>query len=115
MRSLLRFKGLKRWIKKAGYKENVVPKAGLEPARVAPLPPQDSVSTRFHHFGILKALKKVKIIEPVLPAVSPRAWKERFFQVRPALTVSLPALFVPSQQNRRFYEKIYMQAPAMSA
>jgi hypothetical protein len=28
-----------------------VPKAGLEPARVAPLPPQDSVSTKFHHFG----------------------------------------------------------------
>ena len=54
-------KGLKRCIKKAGYKENVVPKAGLEPARVTPLPPQDSVSTRFHHFGILKILKKVKI------------------------------------------------------
>jgi hypothetical protein len=30
----------------------MVPKAGLEPARVSPLPPQDSVSTRFHHFGI---------------------------------------------------------------
>ena len=30
---------------------NVVPKAGLEPARVSPLPPQDSVSTKFHHFG----------------------------------------------------------------
>ena len=29
----------------------MVPKAGLEPARVAPLPPQDSVSTKFHHFG----------------------------------------------------------------
>ena len=27
---------------------------------------------------------------------------EHFFQVRPALTVSLPAPFVPSQQNRRF-------------
>ena len=31
----------------------MVPKAGLEPARVAPLPPQDSVSTKFHHFGKL--------------------------------------------------------------
>ncbi len=30
---------------------HLVPKAGLEPARVAPLPPQDSVSTKFHHFG----------------------------------------------------------------
>ena len=29
----------------------MVPKAGLEPARLAPLPPQDSVSTKFHHFG----------------------------------------------------------------
>jgi len=29
----------------------MVPKAGLEPARVSPLPPQDSVSTKFHHFG----------------------------------------------------------------
>jgi hypothetical protein len=28
-----------------------VPKAGLEPARISPLPPQDSVSTKFHHFG----------------------------------------------------------------
>ena len=42
-------------------KKSLVPKAGLEPARVAPLPPQDSVSTKFHHFGILKILKKVKI------------------------------------------------------
>jgi len=39
----------KGWLQK----ENVVPKAGLEPARVTPLPPQDSVSTKFHHFGIL--------------------------------------------------------------
>ena len=31
----------------------MVPKAGLEPARVAPLPPQDSVSTKFHHFGTI--------------------------------------------------------------
>jgi hypothetical protein len=30
----------------------LVPKAGLEPARLSPLPPQDSVSTKFHHFGI---------------------------------------------------------------
>jgi hypothetical protein len=29
----------------------MVPKAGLEPARGYPLPPQDSVSTKFHHFG----------------------------------------------------------------
>jgi hypothetical protein len=29
----------------------MVPKAGLEPARVSPPPPQDGVSTRFHHFG----------------------------------------------------------------
>jgi len=28
-----------------------VPKAGLEPARVSPPPPQDGVSTKFHHFG----------------------------------------------------------------
>ena len=32
-------------------KKMMVPKAGLEPARVSPLPPQDSVSTKFHHFG----------------------------------------------------------------
>ncbi len=29
----------------------MVPKAGLEPAQVSPPPPQDGVSTRFHHFG----------------------------------------------------------------
>jgi len=29
----------------------LVPKAGLEPARSYPPPPQDGVSTRFHHFG----------------------------------------------------------------
>ena len=29
----------------------MVPKAGLEPARVSPPPPQDGVSTKFHHFG----------------------------------------------------------------
>ena len=34
----------------------VVPKAGLEPARVSPLPPQDSVSTKFHHFGTIHGL-----------------------------------------------------------
>ena len=27
------------------YKNKLVPKAGLEPARLSPLPPQDSVST----------------------------------------------------------------------
>ena len=32
--------------------ESLVPKAGLEPARVSSPPPQDGVSTRFHHFGI---------------------------------------------------------------
>ena len=30
----------------------MVPKPGLEPGRASPLPPQDSVSTKFHHFGI---------------------------------------------------------------
>ena len=34
----------------------MVPKAGLEPARLAPLPPQDSVSTRFHHFGTFEKI-----------------------------------------------------------
>jgi hypothetical protein len=29
----------------------MVPKVGLEPTRLLPLPPQDSVSTKFHHFG----------------------------------------------------------------
>jgi len=29
----------------------LMPKAGLEPARVSPPPPQDGVSTKFHHFG----------------------------------------------------------------
>lgn len=33
----------------------MVPTAGIEPARLSPLPPQDSVSTKFHHVGI-KAL-----------------------------------------------------------
>ena len=36
----------------------MVPKAGLEPARVSPLPPQDSVSTKFHHFGTTLILYK---------------------------------------------------------
>ena len=31
----------------------MVPKAGFEPAWVAPHAPQTCVSTRFHHFGIL--------------------------------------------------------------
>ena len=31
----------------------MVPKAGFEPARVSPPPPQDGVSTKFHHFGIM--------------------------------------------------------------
>ena len=30
---------------------SMVPKGGLEPPRVSPPPPQDGVSTRFHHFG----------------------------------------------------------------
>jgi hypothetical protein len=30
---------------------SLVPKAGLEPAWSYPPPPQDGVSTRFHHFG----------------------------------------------------------------
>ena len=38
----------------------MVPKAGLEPARVSPLPPQDSVSTRFHHLGKKEALIHVR-------------------------------------------------------
>ena len=29
-----------------------LPMAGLEPAQLALLPPQDSVSTRFHHIGL---------------------------------------------------------------
>jgi hypothetical protein len=29
----------------------MVPKGGLEPPRVSPPPPQDGVSTKFHHFG----------------------------------------------------------------
>ena len=35
----------------SGYVQ-MVPMAGLEPARLSPLPPQDSVSTKFHHIGI---------------------------------------------------------------
>ena len=31
----------------------MVPKAGFEPAWVAPHAPQTCVSTRFHHFGML--------------------------------------------------------------
>ena len=31
----------------------MVPKPGLEPGRDTPLPPQDSVSTKFHHFGTI--------------------------------------------------------------
>lgn len=37
----------------------VVPKAGFEPARVSPLPPQDSVSTKFHHFGNKKIVNSL--------------------------------------------------------
>jgi hypothetical protein len=33
-------------------KQTLVPKGGLEPPRVAPPPPQDGVSTKFHHFGL---------------------------------------------------------------
>ena len=36
----------------------MVPMAGLEPARLAPLPPQDSVSTKFHHIGTVCALSQ---------------------------------------------------------
>jgi len=35
-----------------------MPKAGLEPARVSPPPPQDGVSTKFHHFGNIGYYRK---------------------------------------------------------
>ena len=38
----------------------IVPKAGLEPARVSPPPPQDGVSTMFHHFGSEKHYRRAK-------------------------------------------------------
>ncbi len=38
----------------------LVPKAGFEPARLAALPPQDSVSTRFHHFGMNRCILSQK-------------------------------------------------------
>ena len=53
----------------------MVPKAGFEPARVSPPPPQDGVSTRFHHFGIVwfilqawSAQKAPPVYQPVWPA-----------------------------------------------
>ena len=61
------FSSIARCIK-GGVAKKMVPKAGLEPARVAPLPPQDSVSTKFHHFGISKGFEKIKIIQQILPA-----------------------------------------------
>jgi hypothetical protein len=39
------------WIVKADIEVKLVPKAGFEPAWVAPHAPQTCVSTRFHHFG----------------------------------------------------------------
>jgi hypothetical protein len=44
----------------------LVPKGGLEPPRVSPPPPQDGVSTMFHHFGtrgkniVSTAARKIK-------------------------------------------------------
>jgi len=34
-----------------GMKKEMVPMARLELARLAPPPPQDGVSTKFHHIG----------------------------------------------------------------
>jgi hypothetical protein len=55
-------------VKTAGYIEKLVPKAGLEPARLAPLPPQDSVSTKFHHFGISLIRNPILLFIPFAPA-----------------------------------------------
>ena len=43
--------------------KKLVPKAGLEPARVASLPPQDSVSTKFHHFGTQYAQLRLSLLD----------------------------------------------------
>ncbi len=49
----------------------MVPKAGFEPARVSPPPPQDGVSTRFHHFGMVKFIWLVRLALPVQQAFRP--------------------------------------------
>jgi len=60
-----------------GCFKQLVPKAGLEPARVSPLPPQDSVSTKFHHFG--------KIISgPVRPVSARPGPPERCVRLAPS-------------------------------
>ena len=47
----IKTKGLTEIISVKPFVFCMVPKAVLEPARISPLPPQDSVSTKFHHFG----------------------------------------------------------------
>ena len=74
----------------------MVPKAGLEPARGYPLPPQDSVSTKFHHFGTCINVEYFILLEQVLQAVRFPALVENFFQVQPVQPAVLWALSYPS-------------------
>lgn len=64
----------------------VVPKAGFEPARVSPPPPQDGVSTRFHHFGIIGLISlawSVQGPEPAFQPVAPARPGQALALVRP--------------------------------
>ena len=54
-----------------GAFQGLVPMAGLEPARVAPLPPQDSVSTSSTTSALVITAQVAAVLEvrpPVLPA-----------------------------------------------
>ena len=58
----------------------MVPMAGLEPAQLALLPPQDSVSTRFHHIGMASiiAMKLAALHMSVLYSTILRSVKQIF-------------------------------------
>jgi len=61
----------------AKIENNMVPKAGFEPARVSPPPPQDGVSTRFHHLGtewVISLAASEDSAARGLPAAALRAW-----------------------------------------
>ena len=75
----------------------MVPKAGLEPARLSPLPPQDSVSTKFHHFGTrFYSVSDIIPSEPVFQAEAFLPGIEGFLRVPPVQPVVLWALFPSS-------------------
>jgi hypothetical protein len=76
-----------------------VPKAGLEPARVSSPPPQDGVSTRFHHFGIYLAIS---------PPSPPRALRDSWTKPKDYLILYFGRLVEPGVLHRKFLARCFL-------